>query len=533
MQESVQLKEENAALKTRVKDLEEQIKGLEALKTYYEDLFKLSQKKRFGTSSEQGKYNGVTEQLSLFNDVEAEYNACKPEESITVAAHTRKKAARGENFEALEEETVTYTLPEEEQICPQCGEHLHVMKTEEQTEIDIIPAQVKVKKNIRTYYTCRNCQKNGTKTPIIAAEAPRALIPKSMASPSALAYLMNQKYTCGMPLYRMEQDFLRMGLVFPRQTMSNWIIAGAALLEPLLREMKRELLNNSVLMADETTVQVLHEPGKTAQSKSYMWLYRTSEYAQRPVVLYEYQPGRDGDYAKAFLEGFHGKLIVDGYQGYNHLEPAVTLCGCWSHMKRYFDDALAVQKQKTETLPEAQGIAYCEALSAIEKEARRRKLNPEERLRLRESKSRPIAEEFFDWVTSLTAKTLPESLLGKALTYARNQRPKLLQFLQDGRVELDNNRSERSIKMFVMGRKAWLFCDTQNGARTSANIYGIMQTAIENRLKPLSYLQYIFETIRQDGHLSVEKVLPWSPDIPGVCRMSEKEIARYEKKQQH
>lgn len=206
---------------------------------------------------------------------------------------------------------------------------------------------------------------------------------------------------------------------------------------------------------------------------------------------------------------------------------------CIEHMKRYFDDALAVQKQKTENLPEAKGIAYCQALSAIEKEARRRKLDPEERLRLRESKSRPIAEEFFDWVTMLAPKILPESMLGKALTYAKNQRPRLLQFLQDGRVELDNNRSERSIKMFVMGRKAWLFCDTQNGARTSASLYGIIQTAIENRLKPLPYLQYVFETIRQDGMLMVEKALPWSSAIPDVCRMSEKEIARYEKKQQH
>ena len=533
MQTAAQLQEENDALKTRVRDLEYENKELKALRTYYEDLFKLSQKKRFGTSSEQGKYNGVEEQLSLFNDVEAEYNACKPEQEITVASHTRKKAARGENYEALEEEVIEYTLPEEEQICPQCGEHLHVMKTEERVEIEIIAAQAKAKKYLTTYYTCRNCQKNGTKTPIIAAKSPKALIPKSMASPSALAYLMNQKYTCGMPLYRMEQDFLRMGLVFPRQTMSNWIIAGASLLEPLVKELKRELLSNTVLMADETTVQVLHEPGKIAQSKSYMWLYRTSEYAAKPVVMYEYQPGRDGNYAKAFLEGFHGKLIVDGYQGYNKLEPEVTLCCCWSHMKRYFDDALAVQKLKTENLPEAQGIAYCEALSAIEKEARRRKLNPEDRLRLRQSKSRPIAEEFFDWVAMLTPKTLPESLLGKALTYAKNQRPKLLQFLQDGSVELDNNRSERSIKMFVMGRKAWLFCDTQNGARTSATLYGIIQTAIENRLKPLSYLQYVFETIRQDGDLKVEKVLPWSAEIPEICRMSEKEIARYEKKQKH
>lgn len=533
MPQTAQLQEENAVLKTRVKALEDQVEELEALKAYYEELFKLSQKKRFGTSSEQGKYSGVEEQLSLFNDVEAEYNPCKTEQEITIAEHVRKRARRGENYEDLPEEVIEYTLPVEEQVCPECGNHLHVMKTEERKEIEIIPAQTRVKKHVTAYYTCRNCQKNGTSTPIIAAKAPKALIPKCMASPSAMAYLMNQKYCCGLPLYRMEQDFMRMGVCFPRQTMSNWIISGAALLEPLVKQLKEELLSNPVLMADETTVQILHEPGKAAQSKSYMWLYRTSEYTQRPIVLYEYQPGRDGMYAKAFLNGFHGKLIADGYQGYNQLEPEVTLCGCWSHMKRYFDDALAVHKQKADDLPEIKGIAYCQALSAIEKEARRRKFDPNERLRLREKKSRPIVEEFFEWVDALQPRTLPQSLLGKALTYAQNQKQKLHEFLLDGRVELDNNRSERSIKPFVMGRKAWLFCDTQNGARSSANLYSIIQTAIENNLKPFPYLVFIFETIQRDGTLVIEKVLPWSSDIPVNCRMSEKEIARYEKKYQH
>lgn len=533
MQQAAQLQKENEALRSRVKGLEEQVAELEALKSYYENLFKLSQKKRFGTSSEQEQYNGVEGQLSLFNDVEAEYNPCKAEQAITVSEHVRKKAKRGENYEDLPEEVIEYTLPEEEQLCPDCGEHLHVMKTEERKEVEIIPAQAKLKKHITTYYTCRNCEKNGTVTPILAAKSPKALIPKSMATPSAMAYLMNQKYCCGLPLYRMEQDFMRMGLCFPRQTMSNWIMSGATMLQPLVDKLKEELLANPILMADETTVQVLHEPGKTAQSKSYMWLYRTSEYTAHPVVLYEYQPGRDGDYAKAYLRGFNGKLIVDGYQGYNKLEPNVTLCACWSHMKRYFDDALAVHKVKAADLPEARGLAYCQALAAIEKEARNRKMDPEARLRLREKKSRPIAEEFFEWVDATELQTLPQSLLGKALTYAKNQKQKLLEFLKDGRVELDNNRSERSIKLFVMGRKAWLFCDTQNGARSSANLYGIIQTAIENRVKPLPYLQYVFETIQQDGILTVEKALPWSPDIPQHCRMSEKEIARYEKKQQH
>ena len=524
---------ENASLKQTIGTLNTCIAELEKLNSWYEEQFKLMKKKQFGTSSEQAKYNGVEEQCCLFNDVEAEHKAfqSEPTEETIVVEHKRKKGKRGESYEDLPVIQIEYTLPEKDQLCPQCGEPLHVMKKEIRKEIRVIPARLEIVEHITNYYTCRNCEKTGITTPVIAAPSPVALIPRSLVSPSMMAYLMNQKYSCGLPLYRMEQDLLRMGVNLSRQNMSNWIIAGASLLRPLAEKLKRELLSNDVLMADETPVQVLNEPGKTPQSKSYMWVYRTGVYAEHPVVQFDYRVGRSGEFAKDYLKGFNGKLTVDGYSGYEKLE-SVTLCGCWAHCKRYFDDALVPipAKDRTPELPEAKGLAYCEKLFAIEKAATKAKLSAEARLKLRKTESKPVIEEFYQWVDIQENRTLPQSLLGKALTYAQNQKAKLLGFLDDGRVELSNNASERSVKSFVIGRKAWLFCDTQAGASASAMVYGIIQTAIENRLKPYAYLNYVFETIQRDGSDSTEKLLPWSEHIPEACRMSAKEIERYEKK---
>ena len=253
-----ELATENEALRTRVSELEK-------LNSWYEQQFKLMKKKQFGTSSEQAQYNGIEEQYCLFNDVEAEYKPFQPEptEETVIPEHKRKKGKRGESFEDLPVVQIEYTLPKEDQLCPQCGEPLHVMKKEIRKEIHVIPARLEIVERVTNFYTCRNCEKTGITTPVIAAPSPRALIPRSMVSPSMMAHLMNQKYSCGLPLYRMEQDFLRMGLNLSRQNMSNWIIAGAGLLGALGKKLKEELLENEVLMADETPIQVLHEPEKS------------------------------------------------------------------------------------------------------------------------------------------------------------------------------------------------------------------------------------------------------------------------------
>jgi len=366
-------------------------------------------------------------------------------------------------------------------------------------------------------YACRNCEKNDIKTPIVTASVPKALIPKSLVSPNVMAYIMSQKFVNAMPLNRQEQDFRRFGVALSRQTLANWMIKGAQLLQPLANAMKAELLKKDVLHADETTLEVLCEPGRPAQTTSYMWLYRTSG-CDVPIVLYDYQEGRSGIFAVNYLKGFNGYLHTDGWGGYHRLEECgVTLCGCWAHAKRKFNDALVVCNNKQDSL-EAKGLAYCTALFDIERKAE--DLSVAQRYELRQKESKPLAEEFFEWAAhQLYISNTPKNLVGAAMQYAVNQKKYLLSFLEDGRIELSNNRAERSIKPFVIGRKNWLFCNTPSGAKSSALIYSIVETAKENGLIPYAYLNFVFEQIQSHKTVPLDNLLPWSADIPDDCKI--------------
>ncbi|MGL5512291.1 MAG: IS66 family transposase, partial [Sporomusa sp.] len=286
----------------------------------------------------------------------------------------------------------------------------------------------------------------------------------------------------------------------------------------LLAALKQELLTRSVLHADETTVEVLCEPGRPAQADSYMWVYRTSGDTNRSIVLYDYQEGRSGQFAKNYLSGFTGYLHTDGWNGYHKLEAAgITLCGCWAHARRKFNEALVGAGTKQADSPEGIGLAYCNQLFAVEKKAEQ--MTPEDRHELRQKESKPILEAFYQWVEAYWTNTLPQSLLGKALKYAQNQQKYLLAFLSDGRIELSNNRAERSIKPFVIGRKNWLFCNTPGGAKSSAAIYSLIQTAMENGLNPQAYIEYVFKQIQRRNDSDIGKMLPWSEEIPESCKI--------------
>lgn len=506
-----QLESEITTLKARVQELE-------ALNKWYMEQLKVLRQKQFGASSEKSNRDDL-EQLNLFNEAEAERQPVTIEPDVETISYQRKKGKRGENIKNLPVEVIEYTLPDEEKSCPVCSEELHVMSKEVRKELTIIPAKLKVIEHVSYVYSCRNCEKSDIETPIITAIAPKALLPKSMVSAELLAYIMSQKFINAMPLYRQEQEFKRLGVILSRQNLSNWVIKGAALLEPLLRELKNQLLTQAILHADETTLEVLCEPGRPAQTDSYMWLYRTSGSTNHPVVLYDYQEGRSGKFAKAYLEGFSGYLQTDGWHGYHKLEEAgVTLCGCWSHSRRKFNEALVGTVSKHPDSKEAIGFTYCNKLFDVEKKAEQ--LTPEERHELRQKEARPILEEFYKWIeTCWDDNTLPQSLLGKALTYAQNQKKYLTAYLADGRIEISNNRAERSIKPFVIGRKNWLFCNTPGGAKSSAAVYSLLQTAVENELNPQAYMEYIFKQIQLQDELYVEKLLPWSEEIPKSCKM--------------
>ncbi len=244
-----------------------------------------------------------------------------------------------------------------------------------------------------------------------------------------------------------------------------------------------------------------------------MWLYRTSVDCEKPVVLYDYTEGRTGKFAKEYLKDFKGYLHTDGYAGYHQLEPEIILCGCYAHLRRKFIEAFNILKEdkKAESL-ENQALILINQLFKIEEEIKDK--SAEEKKKIRAEKSKLIVEQFYEFVSGSQTKTLPQSLLGKAFTYAQNQKKYLLTFLSDGRIELSNNRAERSIKPFVIGRKNWLFSNTPKGAHSSAIIYSIIQTAIENKLKPQAYLEWVFEQIGLETNPSDPILLPWSDKIP-------------------
>lgn len=512
--ENAELRAENAALREQINTQAKLIAELSAQLERLQEAFRLSQQKRFGNSSEKTD----SEQLSYFNEAELEATPAPEPTMEQVTAHSRKKRIkREEKLDDLPQETVEYRL---DNLACTCGGTLHEMSVETHQNIKIIRPQVVAVTHKRFIYACRNCEKENGESTIVAAPMPKSVLPGSLASPSSAAYILSQKYVEGMPLYRQEQSLARFGVELSRQTMANWTMRlSESWLRPLYGLMHDHLRRETVLHGDETPIQVLKEPGREPTSTSYMWVYRTGRDGP-PIVLFDYQTGRSGKHAANFLKGFKGYLHVDGYAGY-HSIPDVTLVGCLSHARRGFTDALKALpagKREGKVLTD-EGIAFCDQLFKIERSLN--ELTPEERLKKRQELSAPVLEEFKAWLIKYTPMVTPKSALGKAIAYCRNQWPKLVTFLKDGRLEISNNSAERAIRPFVTGRNAWLFCNAQRGATASATIYSIVETAKENGLNPYTYLEYLFEEMpNMDVSVpsDLERLLPWSKELPVRCR---------------
>jgi transposase len=514
------MKSEIERWQKRCHELEKKVEELEALVKHYEEEFRLLQHKRFGASSEKTEplQKAADEGLQVFNETEQESDAGKAEPELEEITYKRRKrkGKREADLCELPVEVVEHILPESERVCPECGGMMHPMGHETRRELEIIPAQIKVVEHVCEVYSCRKCEQENTSVPVIKAPVPEPVISGSLASPSLVSYIMTQKYVNAVPLYRQEQDFLRNGIQLSRQTMANWMIRCAEdWLTPLYDEMKKSLLEEEVLHADETVVQVLKEPGKKATTNSYMWLYRTSKEASHPIVVYEYQPTRSGTHPEKFLATFEGYLHVDGYAGYHNLPSSIILVGCLAHVRRKFDEALkAIPPEERENSESRKGLEYCNKLFEMEHEYS--DLLPEERHQRRLEQSKPVFDALSQWATSTNA--LPKSALGRAIHYFESQKPHLENVYLDGRLELSNNRAERSIKPFVIGRKNWLFSATTKGAQASSVIYSIIETAKENLLKPFEYLKYLFESLPNATGSTLASLLPWSPTLPESCR---------------
>jgi transposase len=499
-----------------VAEKDARIAELEALVRFYEEQFRLSKLRQFGPSSEKSVLSG---QLGFFDEIEATADPSLPEPELEQITYARRKRVgkREDDLSGLPVEVVEHALAEEECLCPECGGELHKMGCDVHRELKIIPAQVKVVERNRSVYSCRNCEKNNDHVPVVKAPMPEPVIKGSLASPSAVAHIMTQKYVMHVPLYRQEQNWKRQGVALSRQTMANWVIRCAEdWLRPVYNQMRTLLLLQEVCHADETVVQVLREPGKAPTTNSYMWLYRTSGDTKRHIILYEYQPSRSHIHPKQFLANFKGLLHADGYAGYHKLPPEITVVGCWVHLRRKFTDALKVipaeEKSASVTQEALKKIGYLFHL-----EERWKDFTSEERHKRRIEESKPLAEEFFAWLEKL--KVLPKSATGKAIHYALEQRRWLMHVYLDGRAELSNNRIENAVRPFAVGRRNWLFCNTVNGADASAIVYSIIETAKANGLKPFEYLEFLFETMPNTTIKVIEGILPWGGAVPTYCRM--------------
>ena len=461
--------------------------------------------RRYAASSEKI----APDQIRLFDEAEVDTEAAavsSEEDEITVPAHTRKKRGRKPLPEALPRIEVLHTLPESERRCEHDGQLLIEIGEVVSEQLDIIPAKIQVIRHIRKKYACRcgHCIKT--------APLPPQPIPKSLASPGLLAHITISKYQDALPLYRQETILQRIGVDIPRATLANWMIQAGILIQPVINLLRDRLLAYDILQMDETPVQVLTEPGKTAQSKSYLWLQRGGP-PEQPVVLYDYDPGRGAGVPKRLLEGFRGYLQTDGYDGYNAVVTVNGLAhvGCMAHARRKFDEAVKAQGKNKKRGKAHHGLALIQKLYRIEKQVR--KLTPQERHAHRTRHANPILEELRAWLDEMLPQVPPTSATGKALNYLHNEWDKLIRYLDDGRLEIDNNGAENAIRPFVLGRKNWLFSASVRGVNASANLYSLIETAKANGLEPYAYLRHLFTELPKATTVEgIEALLPGNLD---------------------
>jgi transposase len=469
------------------------------------EYIRLLKHQRFGRTSEQSS----DAQVRLFNEAEstAEEPGDEDPAEVVVDAHTRRKRGRKPLPEWIPRVEILHDLPEDEKQCADDGTTLERIGEEISEQLEFIPAKLRVLRHVRPKYACPTCR-----TGIRTAPLPPQPIPKSLASPTLLAHVAISKYADGLPLYRQEAMFRRMGIDLPRASLANWMVKTGELVQPLVNLLREDLLASGFVQCDETRYQVLKEPGKAATSQSYLWVQHAPETG---VVLYDYDASRSAEVPKRLFAGFRGYLQTDGYEGYGAIgnEPGITHVGCWAHARRRFDEALKAQQssaKKNRSIKESkalQGLGWIQKLYQIERQAKEKP--PDERHRIRQERSRPVIEKLRAWLTDAIPRVPPQTLTGKALTYLDSQWPKLVRVLEDGRVPLDTNQVENAIRPFVVGRKNWLFADTVRGAEASANLYSVIETAKRSGLEPFAYLRLVLDALPRAITLDdVEALLP-------------------------
>jgi transposase len=431
-------------------------------------------------------------------------NSEDEDNSITIAEHQRKKRGRKSLPDHLERIEMVHDIAEEEKQC-NCGCKKSCIGEEISEQLEMVPAQFWVIRHIRLKYACLNCE--GVENPegegaVKIAPAPVQLLPKSIATPSLLSHILVSKFCDSLPFYRQEQQFRRLGLELSRGTMCIWAVKVAEKCKRLVELLRHVILSGHLLNIDETTFQVLCEPNREVDSKSYMWLFRGGPGPPGKVaVVYIYDESRSGSVASGFLGDFQGYVQTDGYSGYDFLDnrKGIIHVGCWAHARRKFFAVIkaAGGKGKVKNLEgfgkAGEAVQTIRDLYAIEKKARAMGLPPESIYEERQQKSKPIVDQFKSWLDELAPTVVPKSLLGTAANYTLGQWPRLIKYLDNGIIKMDNNLAENAIRPFVVGRKNWLFFEQPGGAAAGAILYSLIESAKANGLEPYKYFCYIFD----------------------------------------
>ncbi len=484
MKTAHKLQLENTELRAVIHQKDSHISNLQA------QLIELK-KFRFGSSSEKQKNK---DQLPLFNEAEfVEDNKItqKPKKS------KKKTGNRTGLPKDLERVNETHDIKEDQKICPHDQTELKLIGQVTTEQLHFEPATVKVIEHRQNKYACPCCNKY-----ILTAKKPKQIIPKSIATPELLAYISISKYADSLPLYRLSGMFKRLKINISRANMSNWILKCSAAVQPLVNLIQDQLYKQKYIHIDETTLQVLNEPGKKAQTKSYMWVQRAGD-----NIIFNYNPSRGADVVDGLLQDYNGAIITDGYKAYDAIakKHKITHLGCWTHARRYFIKVTEQGENKA-----ASGmIELIGKLYAIEKQFADK--SPDIKYQMRQEKSKPILQDIKKLTDKILHSTAPSGLMGKALNYLNNQWPKLIVYIQNGNYPIDNNEAENAIRPFVVGRKNWLFSNTQSGAKASANLYSIIETAKAHGINPQEYLAHIYKELPLVESIEgYEKLLPWN-----------------------
>lgn len=517
----LQLQDQNDKLSGEIQELNKKMEILIEQIT-------LANKNRFGRSSEkmtdtaQICFMEVDGTIVFFNEAEAvsDLDAEEPDTLESKLARKSKTVGKKEaDIKGLPVNVINHYMTEEE-LTAEFGENgWKQLPDAISKRYRFIPAKVEIDEHHVGVYASK---KDGR---ILKADHPKALLHGSLVSPTIAAAIMNGKYVNAVPLYRLEQEFSRYGLTITRQNMANWMIRlGESYLAVLYDYLHQKLYDYHVIQADETPVLV-NRDGRSAGSKSYMWVYRSGHlYADKQIVLYDYQKTRNSSHPREFLRDYSGICVTDGYQVYHTIEKEredLRIAGCWVHARRKFDEALTVIPKAHQNKSDA--FLVIKQIQAIyREESKLSQLSSEERLMQRQLVIKPLVDALFVYLKKMEPTVPASGQLRKAYTYILNQEKYLRVFLEDGEVPIDNNASERAIRGFCIGKKNWQMIDTINGAHSSAIIYSIAETAKANNLKPYDYFVYLLEEIPkhmdEEDRSFLEDLLPWSQKLPEGIR---------------